>query len=1093
MLSSTSARESPDLNYFDSMNTPSHVPERVSMDDGSSNSSLKLSNLGSDCSSSVTSTGKCRKRQMSYWKYRKDLKKNVVDSIITDSIDKRPYVDVEIQGKIMRGLLDSGANICVLGAGCEKLIEENTLKFRNLPCSLSTANGEKVRIFGHIRVQVKFNNKKRYMTFHLAPNLKQQLYLGTDFWDKFNIKPIIVDEIDGNVSFEVDSNRHELTLKQKEILESVIKLFPSSEIKGLGKTSLLMHEIDVGSAKPIKQRYYPVSPIIQADLDKEIDRMLKLGVIEISKSSWSSPVSLVRKSNGKVRMCLDARKLNEVTVKDSYPLPNIEGLLGRLDKTRYISSIDLKDAFWQIPLHPASRDKTAFTVPDRPLFQFTVLPFGLCNSPQTMCRLMHLVIPHELHDRVFVYLDDLLITSATFDEHIALLEHVAGLLTAAELTINVEKSKFLLKQIKYLGYIVGDGCLKVNPEKVQAISEFPRPKTSRQIRRFQGMTGWFSRFIKDYSIIMAPLTELLKKNCKHSWNEKTEAAFQQMKLALTTAPVLVNPDFSKPFFVQCDACTSGVGGVLFQISDDGHEHPIAFVSKKLNGAQKNYTTTELECYAVIVSIKKFRPYIEGYNFTVITDHASLRWLMNQKDLSGRLARWSLKLQGYSFNIEHRKGTQNIVPDTLSRMYASEEICLEIEEISNCHLDLDSSEFEDPDYLEMLKSLRENPLSITNMRELNGKLLIAPSFGYNYEDTDVSKWKLYIPKQLVPKIISRAHDPPNASHVGIAKTLNLIRRNFYWPFMARDVKNYVKNCQTCKTTKSPTFATRPLMGSLRPCNRPFQRLFIDFLGPYPATKLGNTYIFIAVDHFSRFVFIEPLRQATAHNVIKILDKIFNMFSVPESVWSDNGKQFIAKVFKEFLEKHGVKFELNPKYSPQANLSERVNRSLLAAIRAYIKEDHKEWDVHLQSIACALRNVIHDATKFSPFYMVFGSHMITHGSDYQLLHLLQDDSQVMISKADRLNIAQEFVLKNLKDAYDKNCKTYNLRSKNRSFDIGQEVLVRNFVNSDAGKRFVAKFAQKFIKAKIVKAVGNVSFEVADKNGKSMGIYHIKDIIA
>lgn len=308
----------------------------------------------------------------------------------------------------------------------------------------------------------------------------------------------------------------------------------------------------------------------------------------------------------------------------------------------------MKDAFWQIPLDIKSRDKTAFVVPGRPLCQFTVLPFGLCNSPQTMCRLMHRVIPHELHERVFVYLDDLLITSATFDEHIELLKKVACLLTEAGLTINVEKSKFLLKQIKYLGYVVGDGCLKVDPEKVQAIKDFPQPTTVRHIRRFLGMTGWFNRFIPNYAIICAPMTDLLKKKCKLQWNEKAELAFQQLKTALTSAPVLVNPDFSKTFFIQCDACTTGIGGVLFQKADNDSEHPIAFFSKKLNSAQRNYSITELECFAVIMSIKKFRPYIEGYSFVIITDHASLKWLMSQKDLAGRLARWSLKLQGYDF-------------------------------------------------------------------------------------------------------------------------------------------------------------------------------------------------------------------------------------------------------------------------------------------------------------------------------------------------------------------------------------------------------------------------------------------------------------
>lgn len=286
-----------------------------------------------------------------------------------------------------------------------------------------------------------------------------------------------------------------------------------------------------------------------------------------------------------------------------------------------------------------------------------------------------------------------------------------------------------------------------------------------------------------------------------------------------------------------------------------------------------------------------------------------------------------------------------------------------------------------------------------------------------------------------------------------------------------------------------------MGEFRECSRPFQRLFIDFLGPYPATKSGFTCMFVVIDQYSRFIFVEPMRQATSQNIIKFLEKnIFSVFSVPEEIWCDNGKQFTSNVFKEVLENYGITLRLSAKYSPQGNMSERVNRSLLAAIRAYIVEDHREWDVHIYSIAGPLRNVIHESTKFSPHYLVFGMHKIMHGSDYKLLRLLQSDFEVGAnSTANRLSVAQEFVLKNLREAYFKHSKTYNLRSRTREFTVGQEVLVRNFVASDASKRFVAKFAHKFIKATILKRVGSVAFEVANEKGKSIGVYHIKDIIA
>lgn len=300
----------------------------------------------------------------------------------------------------------------------------------------------------------------------------------------------------------------------------------------------------------------------------EVDRMIELGVIQESSSAWSSPVTVVSKANGKSRLCLDARKLNDATVKDAYPMPKISSILSRLNETYFISSIDLKDAFWQIELDENSRDKTAFTIPGRPLYEFVRMPFGLWNAAQSMCRLMDLVIPSVFRQSIFVYIDDLLIVSADFNTHIERLTTVAERLRLANLTINVEKSSFCMKSIKYLGHIVGNGTIKPDPNRVQGITDCLQPKTAKQVRRFLGMTGWYQRYIQNYSTMAAPLTDLLKKFDRFSWTTEAQNAFEALKTSLTTAPVLVHPDF---------ASMSGVGGVLFQLVN-GDEHPIAFVS-----------------------------------------------------------------------------------------------------------------------------------------------------------------------------------------------------------------------------------------------------------------------------------------------------------------------------------------------------------------------------------------------------------------------------------------------------------------------------------------------------------------------------------
>ena len=1045
--------------------------------------------------STQCNNSKFRLRNRKYFDLKRRIKKIVSSSVINDQAgDNRLYAKVVIAGQEIRGLLDSGASITVLGSGSEEFLSKLGVHFYHNPSSLSTASGEKQRIFGHIKCFVLYGDKKHMMRIFIAPGLKQKLYLGIDFWKLFGLEPKLIDEIDSS-SVELDTikNRHILTSGEENKLESIINIFPSFAREGLGKTNLTSHVIDVGTAKPVKQRHYSVSPAVQADLDAEIDRMLSLGVIEVSVDSpWSSPVTLVKKANGKVRLCLDARKLNEVTVKDAYPLPIIDGLISRLEKTRFISSVDLKDAFWQIPLDKDSRAKTAFTVPGRPLYQFTVMPFGLSNAPQRMCRLMHRVIPHDLHDRLFVYLDDLLIISATLEEHFFLLEKVAQLLRHANLTINVEKSKFVMKEIKYLGYIVGDGCLKVDSSKVEAIGDFRVPQTKKQVRRFIGMTGWYRRFIKNYSTIAAPLMGLTSKNKKWLWNDECQKAFDDLKLALTEAPVLKNPDFGKPFFIQCDASKTGIGSVLFQISEEGEENPIAYTSKKLNAAQRNYSITELECYAAVHSVKIFRPYIEGYRFTILTDHASLKWLMEHRDLTGRLARWSLKLQAFDFTIEHRKGSQNVVPDALSRIHMEE---LE-SETNPIQVDLNSSAFLDDEYTQRLKDLRGNTSSNSNLREDNGKLLICLS-GVPEFVNDITEWKLVIPNSLIESFLSQAHNPPSSAHFGVAKTLERLQRFYFWPSMVSDVRSYIQKCQICKTCKPMNQTLRPPMGKFVEVDRPFQRLYIDFLGPYPRSRSGNTSLFMVLDQFSRFILLKPMRRPSANNVVEFLEhEVFSLFSVPEIIFSDNGVQFTSVLFKDLLRKYGVKHTLTPKYSPQANASERVNRTILSAIRGYLKPlSHEEWDKHIYEIASALRNVVHSSTKFSPHFLVFGEHKLSHGSEYDVRRLLnfQSDNHLnLISKSDRLNLVKQNVLKYLKEAYEKNATRYNLRSRYRKFEPGQIVFVRNFTQSDKSKNYCAKLSPQFIKAKILKPVGNVAFEVVQSGtNKSMGVYHIKDI--
>lgn len=1016
-----------------------------------------------------------------------------------EATDQRPYANIVINGVEVRCLLDSGASVSCLGKNAFDTLNLCQQKWKeHKGSSIKTASNQPIPVVGFSDINVTYQGKEKRIRFYLVPTLANKVYLGVDFWLAFDLLPKIEEiELSNECGFPESEQEkdipdmHILNPTQKKRLNDIIALFPSCEKEGLGKTGLIKHEINVGDCKPTKQRYHGVSPAIELKMYAEVDRMIQLGVVEKSNSAWNSPVTCVSKANGKTRLCLDARKVNAATVKDAYPMPLIDSILSRLNETRYISSIDLKDAFWQIELEESSKEKTAFTIPGRPLYQFTRMPFGLCNAAQTMCRLMDLTIPSELRDIVFVYIDDLLIVAPDFDTHMERLEIVAKNLRRANLTINVEKSKLCMKTIKYLGHIVGNGEIKPDPKRVQGICDYQPPKTVRQVRQFLGMTGWYQRYILNYSSVAAPITDLLKKSDRFIWSSAAQEAFESLKNSLVTAPVLTHPDFRLPFFIQCDASLSGVGGVLFQIKD-GEEHPIAYMSKKLNTAQKNYSVTELECLAAIVSVQRFRCYVEGMTFTVITDHAALKWLMSRKDLTGRLARWSLALQQFDFTIEHRKGSANVVPDALSRLTIDE-----ITTPTRNTVDLDDAAFSSSEYETIRKAVIDRNDELPDLKVRGKGIYKRTQFRKSDDTVDLQTvWKLWVPSSLRQQVIIDAHNPPSAAHGGTDKTLDLVRRNYYWPGISKDVRSFVSQCIICKQTKAPNQTLRPPMGKAFATERPFQHLYMDLLGPYPRSRIGNTTIFIVLDQHSKFTWLKPMKKATARNICQYLeDEIFNMFGVPESILTDNGVQFISKDVKALMTRYGIAHVLTASHSPQANASERVNRSIVAAVRAYVDTDQTTWDHHLSSIASALRNAIHTTTKQSPYFVVFGQHMIQHASTYALLRTIQSlpigDVEILPPEEFRDKV-NDTVRKNIAKARERNVTRYNTRTRQVTFSPGQEVFVRSFKQSDFAKNFNAKLGKQWWPARIVRRKGTCLYIVEDRQGKPIKIaYHAKDI--
>lgn len=365
------------------------------------------------------------------------------------------------------------------------------------------------------------------------------------------------------------------------------------------------------------------------------------------------------------------------------------------------------------------------------------------------------------------------------------------------------------------------------------------------------------------------------------------------------------------------------------------------------------------------------------------------------------------------------------------------------------------------------------------------------------DTDIEefRWKLWVPDSLTHALLKEAHEPEHKAHGGIYKTLQSLRTKYYWPNMIVQVRAFVNNCTRCKECKSTNQNLMPEIGNEVVTDRPFQKLYIDFLGKYPRSKKGNAYIFIVVDHMTKFLFLKAMREATAKNVIKFLvEQVFHDFGVPEVIHSDNGKQFTCKEFQKMTQDYGINHMRTAVHSPQSNAAERVNQSVLAAIRTYLNNDHREWDLNLPSIEVALRTSIHTATGVSPFMALFGHNMFTSGTDYKLARKLKalDDSEISIlDNADRNRLIRENMKERMHKAYERSALRYNKGARIIRFVPGQEVFKRNFILSDFKNNINAKFCRKFTKCRVLRALGNNMYELENCSGKPIGVYHAKDI--
>ena len=467
----------------------------------------------------------------------------------------------------------------------------------------------------------------------------------------------ILNDLDTKLSHLPSVQRKELA----EVITQYREVFPDVP----SKTNLIEHDVDLGDSAPIKQHPYRVSPMKKELLDKEVQYMLKNDIIEESQSNWSSPCILVPKHDGGFRFCTDFRKVNDKTKSDSFPIPRIADCIDQIGNAKFVSTFDMLKGYWQIPLTQRAREISAFVTPSG-LYQYKVMPFGMKNAPATFQRMVNKLVRDI--DGCEGYIDDVVIFSDNWSDHIRQIKCFFQKMREAKLTINLMKSEFGKATVKYLGHIVGQGQVRPLDAKIQTIVKYPIPTSRKELARFLGMAGYYRNFCLNFSDIAAPLTNLLSKKVKFVWTDDCQMAFDKVKLLFQKSPVLKSPDYEKPFKLIIDSSDVGTGSVLVQEASDGLDHPVSYFSKKFLKYQKNYSVVEKETLGLVLALEHFDVYLGStpFKIKVYTDHNPLTFLKTMKNKNQRLVRWSLALQEYNLEIQHIPGSENVVADALSR-------------------------------------------------------------------------------------------------------------------------------------------------------------------------------------------------------------------------------------------------------------------------------------------------------------------------------------------------------------------------------------------------------------------------------------------
>lgn len=807
--------------------------------------------------------------------------------------------------------------------------------------------------------------------------------------------------------------------------------------------------------QPISYRPRRLSYSDKQKLQEILSNLLRDNIIRPSDSPYASPIVLVHKKNGELRLCVDYRELNKITIQDNYPTPLIDDHLDRLRDKQYFTCLDLRNGFYHVKVAESSVKLTAFVTP-LGQFEYLRMPFGLTNAPRVFQRFIYNIFSDLIQqDKLLLYIDDILIATKDIDEHIEILREVLNRAAQFHLDFRFDKCSILLQEINYLGYIINKDGIQPGTENIDAILNYPLPRNTREVHRFIGIASFFRRFIKNFSRIAKPLYDLLKKDAKFQFEEKEYIAFETLKNCLASRPILAIYSPKLETELHCDASSSGFGAILMQRQIDNALKPVFYFSKRTTNTEASYHSFELECLAVIYAIKRFHIYLAGIRFKIFTDCDSFRLTLSKQNVNPRVSRWALFLQSYDYSIEYRPGAKMSHVDALSRCYAI--------------LVLEGNTFE-----RILSIKQDQDLTIQRIREqleITESKFFELRDGLVYRKAKDGKLLFYVPECLENNVIRTCHD--DIGHVGTGKVVENILRVYWFPKLSEKVKKYITDCLKCIEFSPDSGKSEGYLHPIPKDNLPFHTIHIDHLGPLEKTGQNFKHIFLIVDGFSKFIRLYPCKSTTSEEVLKHLDDYFRAYSRPKRIVSDRGSCFTSSKFTTTLKEADIQHVLIAVGTPRANgQAERINRLIVPMI-AKATTDVNKWNRVLHSVEYAVNNTMCRSTNTTPSMLLFGVSQNGENND-KLREILQ---------ANRVERDLPSIRQQASDAIEmlqkENTQAYNKRRKVPStYKEGDYVMIRNIDTTPGiNKKFIPKYKGPYV---IKKALDFDRYIVTDVEG-------------